>query len=93
MQAMNRSTVREFLAPGTRVAPGEVRDYGVPVVNRALDGVTGTTAVHVCFGYAAIIHGRPAVAPDCGNLPRAAAYGKLAAMTEAATRPRKEIGG
>ena len=27
---------------------------------RALDGVTGTTAVHICFGYAAIIHERPA---------------------------------
>jgi 5-methyltetrahydropteroyltriglutamate--homocysteine methyltransferase len=28
-------------------------------LNRALDGVTGTTAVHICFGYAAIIHTRP----------------------------------
>ena len=28
-------------------------------LNRALDGVTGTTAVHICFGYAAIIHERP----------------------------------
>ena len=28
-------------------------------LQRALDGVTGTTAVHICFGYAAIIHGRP----------------------------------
>ena len=25
-----------------------------------MDGVTGTTAVHLCFGYAAIIHERPA---------------------------------
>ena len=29
-------------------------------INRALEGVTGTTAVHLCFGYAAIIHDRPA---------------------------------
>ena len=28
-------------------------------VKRALDGVTGTTALHICFGYAAIIHVRP----------------------------------
>jgi 5-methyltetrahydropteroyltriglutamate--homocysteine methyltransferase len=28
-------------------------------LNRALDGITGTTAVHICFGYAAIIHERP----------------------------------
>src|SRR6266480_982385 len=28
-------------------------------LNRALEGVRGTTAVHICFGYAAIIHSRP----------------------------------
>ena len=28
-------------------------------MKRALDGVTGTTALHICFGYAAIIHVRP----------------------------------
>jgi 5-methyltetrahydropteroyltriglutamate--homocysteine methyltransferase len=35
------------------------QQYGVEVLSRALDGVTGTTAVHICFGYAAIIHDRP----------------------------------
>ena len=34
--------------------------YGVKAVNRALEGAAGTTAVHLCFGYAAIIHDRPA---------------------------------
>ncbi len=29
------------------------------MINRALQGITGTTAVHLCFGYAAIIHDRP----------------------------------
>ena len=38
----------------------QARKYGVAVVNRALEGITGTTAVHLCFGYAAIIHERPA---------------------------------
>src|SRR6187401_866834 len=33
--------------------------FGVKVLDRALDGVTGTTAVHICFGYAAVIHNRP----------------------------------
>ena len=33
--------------------------YGVKAVNRALEGAAGTTAVHLCFGYAAIIHDRP----------------------------------
>ena len=152
--------------PYMQARPDEAREYGVLVLNRALDGVTGTTAVHICFGYAAIIHGRPAgysflpelaassadqisietaqsgldcsvlealdgktiilgvldlndhtvespgqvaervrkalpyvpaerlvLAPDCGMkyLPREAADGKLAAMTQAAARLRAEL--
>ncbi len=46
--------------PYLQARPDEARSYGVAVLNRALDGVTGTTAVHICFGYAAIIHDRPA---------------------------------
>ena len=45
--------------PYLQARPEEARSYGVAVLNRALDGITGTTAVHVCFGYAAIIHDRP----------------------------------
>jgi 5-methyltetrahydropteroyltriglutamate--homocysteine methyltransferase len=153
--------------PYLQARPEEARKYGVPVLNRALDGAGGTTAVHLCFGYAAIIHDRPegysflpelaaseadqvsietaqsrldcsvlaaldsktiilgvldlndytvetpdqvtervrralpyvpaervVLAPDCGMkyLPRAVAAGKLAAMTEAATRLRAELG-
>src|SRR5947199_7688746 len=37
----------------------KARKYGVRGLNRALDGVAGKTAVHLCFGYAAIIHERP----------------------------------
>jgi 5-methyltetrahydropteroyltriglutamate--homocysteine methyltransferase len=154
--------------PYMQARPDEARAYGVAVLNRALDGMTGTTAVHICFGYAAIIHGRPAgysflpelaashadqisietaqsgldcsvlaaldgktiilgvldlsdptvetpgqvaerarkalayvpadrivLAPDCGMkyLPREAAFGKLAAMTEAAARLREDLNG
>jgi 5-methyltetrahydropteroyltriglutamate--homocysteine methyltransferase len=39
--------------------PERARQYGLAALNRALEGVGGTTAVHVCFGYAAIIHQRP----------------------------------
>jgi 5-methyltetrahydropteroyltriglutamate--homocysteine methyltransferase len=45
--------------PYLQARPAEARKYGVAAVNRALDGITGTTAVHLCFGYAAIIHDRP----------------------------------
>ena len=48
--------------PYLQARAGEAAQYGVKVINRALDGVTGlgTTALHLCFGYAAIIHERPA---------------------------------
>jgi 5-methyltetrahydropteroyltriglutamate--homocysteine methyltransferase len=45
--------------PYLQARPDEARSYGVQVINRALRGITGTTAVHLCFGYAAIIHDRP----------------------------------
>src|SRR5262245_36567875 len=45
--------------PYMQVRPEKARQYGLKALNRALDGVTGTTCVHICFGYAAIIHQRP----------------------------------
>jgi 5-methyltetrahydropteroyltriglutamate--homocysteine methyltransferase len=33
--------------------------FAVKAINRALEGVTGTTALHTCFGYAHIVHNRP----------------------------------
>ncbi len=45
--------------PYLQARPEPARAYGVKALNRALDGVVGTTAVHLCFGYAAIIHERP----------------------------------
>jgi len=45
--------------PYLQARPEPARKYGVRALNRALAGVVGTTAVHLCFGYAAIIHDRP----------------------------------
>jgi 5-methyltetrahydropteroyltriglutamate--homocysteine methyltransferase len=45
--------------PYLQARPETARQYGVAVLNAALDGIVGTTAVHLCFGYAAIIHERP----------------------------------
>jgi 5-methyltetrahydropteroyltriglutamate--homocysteine methyltransferase len=45
--------------PYLQARPDAARAYGLKALNAALDGVTGTTAVHLCFGYAAIIHERP----------------------------------
>jgi len=33
--------------------------FAIPAINRALEGVQGTTALHTCFGYAHIVHDRP----------------------------------
>jgi len=45
--------------PYMQARPEKARTYGLAALNRALEGVTGTTCVHICFGYAAIIHERP----------------------------------
>ena len=45
--------------PYLQARPEKARQYGLKALDRALDGITGTTAVHICFGYAAVIHARP----------------------------------
>ena len=45
--------------PYMQARPEKARQFGLKALNRALEGVSGTTAVHICFGYAAIIHARP----------------------------------
>jgi 5-methyltetrahydropteroyltriglutamate--homocysteine methyltransferase len=45
--------------PYMQARPQEAREFGLQALNRALEGISGTTAVHICFGYAAIIHSRP----------------------------------
>jgi len=38
----------------------KARQFGVDVLDRTLEGVNGRTALHICFGYGALVHGRPA---------------------------------
>jgi 5-methyltetrahydropteroyltriglutamate--homocysteine methyltransferase len=45
--------------PYMQARPDKARQYGLKALNRALEGLQGETAVHICFGYAAIIHARP----------------------------------
>jgi 5-methyltetrahydropteroyltriglutamate--homocysteine methyltransferase len=45
--------------PYMQARPEKARQYGLQALNRALEGVQGTTCVHICFGYAAVIHQRP----------------------------------
>ena len=45
--------------PYMQARPEKARQFGLKALNRALDNIAGETAVHICFGYAAIIHQRP----------------------------------
>jgi len=45
--------------PWMQQHPDKAREYGLKALNRALDGVTGTVVVHLCFGYAAVVHEKP----------------------------------
>jgi 5-methyltetrahydropteroyltriglutamate--homocysteine methyltransferase len=46
--------------PYMQAHPDEARAYGITAVQRALDGITGTTALHICFGYGSMVKGKPA---------------------------------
>jgi 5-methyltetrahydropteroyltriglutamate--homocysteine methyltransferase len=46
--------------PYMQARPEKARRYGLNALKAALEGASGTTAIHICFGYATIIHSRPA---------------------------------
>ena len=54
--------------PYLQARPLKAREYGLQALNRALDGIAQPTAVHLCFGYAAIIHERPSGYSFLGEL-------------------------
>ena len=45
--------------PWLRTNPDEARQYAIPAINKALEGVSGPTALHLCFGYAAVVGDKP----------------------------------
>jgi len=45
--------------PWMQQHPEKARQYGLKTLARALDGVTGTIAIHLCFGYAQVVHEKP----------------------------------
>jgi 5-methyltetrahydropteroyltriglutamate--homocysteine methyltransferase len=74
--------------PWVRTAPDKAARWGLTAINRALDGVPGPTIVHLCFGYAAMVHNKPA------------GYGFLAQLADSiagqisieAAQPRLDLG-
>ena len=45
--------------PYVQARPEAARDYAVPAIDRALEGATGRTALHVCFGYGKHVKDKP----------------------------------
>ncbi len=45
--------------PYLQARPQKALQYGVKAINRALAGIPGPTALHLCFGYAHVVHERP----------------------------------
>jgi len=46
--------------PYMQAQPEKARQYGLKALNRALEKVSGVTAVHICFGYAVYLKDKPA---------------------------------
>jgi 5-methyltetrahydropteroyltriglutamate--homocysteine methyltransferase len=55
----NGADIVQVDEPYMQARPDRARQYGLKALNRALENINGVTAVHICFGYAAIIHARP----------------------------------
>ncbi len=51
--------VVQFDEPWLQARPEKAKTYGLKALARALDGVTGTIAVHLCFGYAQMVKNKP----------------------------------
>ena len=70
--------VRDLIAAGADVVQidepwlqaraEKAREFALPAIDRALEGVTGTTALHTCFGYAAVVHDKPPGYPFLAEL-------------------------
>jgi 5-methyltetrahydropteroyltriglutamate--homocysteine methyltransferase len=64
-----KDEIRDLFAAGANVVqldepfleaqPEKARAFGVAAINHALDGASGTTAVHLCFGYGARVSRKP----------------------------------
>jgi 5-methyltetrahydropteroyltriglutamate--homocysteine methyltransferase len=61
--------------PYLQARPDKARRLGVLGIDRALQGVAGPTVVHLCFGYAHVVHTRPPAYAFLAELARSAATG------------------
>jgi len=74
--------------PWLQARPERAMRYGVKAINRALQGIPGTTVVHLCFGYAAAVSDKPS---GYSFLPQLADSSASQISIEAA-QPRLDLG-
>jgi 5-methyltetrahydropteroyltriglutamate--homocysteine methyltransferase len=75
--------------PWLRNDPEAAARYAVPAIDRALEGITVPTALHLCFGYAAVVrHQKP---PGYSFLPQLAETSAAQISIEAA-QPKLDLG-
>jgi 5-methyltetrahydropteroyltriglutamate--homocysteine methyltransferase len=55
----NGADIVQIDEPWMQARPEKARAYGLKALDRALEGVNGTTAVHICFGYAQMVKEKP----------------------------------
>lgn len=79
----------QFDEPYLQARYDEAKQYGVEAINRAIEGVKGTTALHVCFGYAAMVSDKNADGYSC--LPLVSEIGVDQVSIEAA-QPQLDLG-
>ena len=58
-KALIETVEAQTTEPWMQARSEKARQYAVKAINRALEGVQGTTAVHLCFGYAASVKQKP----------------------------------
>lgn len=59
--------------PYLQARPEAAHEYAIEAIDRALSGIDGDTVLHTCFGYAHIVHDRPAGYPFLRELDGCAA--------------------
>jgi 5-methyltetrahydropteroyltriglutamate--homocysteine methyltransferase len=59
--------------PWLQARAEKAREFAIPAIDRALAGAPGTTVLHTCFGYAAVVHEKPPGYPFLAELADCAA--------------------
>ena len=74
--------------PWLEARAAAARRYGVAAIDRALEGIDGTTVVHVCFGYAAAVSDKPGAYHFLAEL----ADSRASQISIEAAQPRLDLG-